>query len=74
MMYCIYCITNQINNKTYIGQHKTDDLQDSYMGSGDLIKIAIKKYGLQNFTKTIPAVAGTKEVVDILGKGFYTTL
>lgn len=38
------------------------------MGSGDLIKIAIKKYGLQNFTKTILAVAGTKEVVDILEK------
>lgn len=28
-MFYIYEIKNNINNKTYIGQHKTNNLQDS---------------------------------------------
>lgn len=37
MMYCIYRITNLINGKTYIGQHKYKKLSDSYMGSGTIM-------------------------------------
>lgn len=33
-MYYIYRITNNINGKTYIGQHKYKKLNDYYMGSG----------------------------------------
>lgn len=52
-MYYIYRITNLINGKTYIGQHKYEDLYDSYMGKGKHLLAAQKKYGIKNFKKDI---------------------
>jgi group I intron endonuclease len=56
----IYKTTNLINGKFYIGQHK-GDWDYSYFGSGKLIKRAIKKYGVENFTCFPLAWAWSKE-------------
>ena len=47
----IYKITNLLNNKIYIGQHKVDnnEFDKNYYGSGNLIIQAIKQYGISNF-------------------------
>lgn len=53
MHYLIYKITNIVNNKIYIGKHKTENINDDYMGSGILLKRAQNLYGKNNFIKEI---------------------
>lgn len=61
MKHIIYKITNTINNKIYVGAHSTEDINDSYMGSGIAIKKAQKKYGMKHFIKEILHVFDTRE-------------
>ena len=55
MYYYVYQITNLINNKIYVGKHKSTKhpSENGYYGSGTQIKAAIKKYGIENFKKEV---------------------
>ena len=52
-MYNVYITTNKINNRFYIGTHVSENPLDAYLGSGKLLIKAIKKYGKENFNKSI---------------------
>jgi len=62
----VYITTNHINGKQYVGSHSTENLEDSYLGSGVLIKKAIKKYGRQNFSKEIIKICNNREEAVLL--------
>jgi hypothetical protein len=52
-MYTVYKIINTLNEKFYIGVHKTNNPNDGYFGSGKAIKEAIKLHGKENFKKEV---------------------
>lgn len=53
MYHIIYKTTNLVNGKFYIGKHATKTLEfDGYLGSGKLLKQAVKKYGADQFVRT----------------------
>ena len=60
----IYKTTNLINGKIYIGQHKAEKFDESYFGSGKLLKQAIQKYGKQNFKCEIVIACNSKVELD----------
>lgn len=49
----IYKITNTVNGKFYIGQHKSNTFEDAYCGSGIKLRCAMKHYGKNAFSKTV---------------------
>ncbi len=61
--YYIYMTINLINNKKYIGKRKCvcEIEQDGYLGSGKILKNAIKKYGKENFKKEILEVCDSEK-------------
>lgn len=45
----IYLTTNLINGMMYFGQHKSESFDESYKGSGTLVRRAYDKHGWENF-------------------------
>ena len=63
MNHYVYEKTNLINGKKYIGKRscKCPIEEDKYMGSGTLLKRAIDKYGIENFTKEVLQVCNNED-------------
>lgn len=61
MYHYLYKITNTTNSKFYIGVHSTSNLYDGYLGSGIAITEAIKKHGVECFTKEILEFFDTRD-------------
>jgi len=73
MAFYVYKITNKINGKCYVGKRKhLTPHNDSYMGSGKLIKNAIEKYGKDNFTKEIIEIFETNDLAAKLEASIVT--
>ena len=51
MHYLVYKITNTVNNRIYIACHKTENIDEGYMGrhSGLSIDLDINTYGIDKF-------------------------
>lgn len=58
----IYKTTNLLNGKIYIGQDSAN--RKFYMGSGNAISNALKKYGKENFKKEILCHCTSKQELD----------
>lgn len=65
----IYITTNMLNNKQYIGL-KYGDFDEKYLGSGKCLKLAINKYGRNNFKVKVIFYAYTKEHLNWAEKNF----
>lgn len=72
MKYTIYKTINKINGKFYIGKHQTETPNDNYLGSGKLLKAAIKKYGINNFEKRILFIFDSEEEMELKEKEILT--
>lgn len=66
----IYLILNKANGKTYVGKHESSKewFEDKYPGSGILLKLAQKKYGIENFEKFLIQYCYDKESLNAAEK------
>jgi hypothetical protein len=65
IVYTIYKTTNLINGMFYIGQHKTKNIDDGYLGSGKYFMAAVAKYGAENFATEILLLCKTRYEADL---------
>lgn len=59
----IYRTTNTANSTIYIGQH-VGEFNPLYLGSGNLIRLAVKKYGISAFRVESIEVCDAREQLD----------
>lgn len=64
LYFTVYKTINIINGKFYIGKHITKVVNDSYLGSGKRLRLAIEKYGKKNFKKEILAVFYNEDLMN----------
>lgn len=57
----IYLTTNLISGRKYIGQHKSETFDPSYLGSGKILKQAVLKEGVGNFQVQLIEVCASAE-------------
>lgn len=57
----VYVITNLINNKKYLGVKEKPEFDETYYGSGKVIKNAVSKYGKENFSVVVYKWCQSKE-------------
>lgn len=59
----IYITTNMINGKRYLGQKNFDKKRswEKYLGSGSILKSAVKKYGKDSFVRNIIDIAYSQD-------------
>ena len=69
--YLIYETKNLVTGKVYRGLHKTKNVNDNYLGSGIAFRSALKKYGAENFEKTILCCALSFEDMCWLEKNVF---
>jgi len=69
----VYKTTNTLNNKIYVGLHSTDNVEDGYLGSGFILKAAIKKYGKANFRRELLAILVDRDEARALEADIVTT-
>jgi group I intron endonuclease len=62
----IYKTTNLINNRSYVGQKKSDWFCPTYYGSGTILETALQKYGKDNFKIEILCWANSKDELNAL--------
>jgi hypothetical protein len=68
----IYKTTNILSGRYYIGMHSTDNLDDGYLGSGNRLRLAIRKYGKDSFKREILEFCENREELKKLEKEVVT--
>lgn len=71
----IYETTNLVNGKKYIGQKKSEVfLAEKYLGSGKILRQAVKKYGVDKFKVKLVEKCDSQEELDEKEKYYISKL
>lgn len=69
----LYRTTNVLNGTIYVGIHSSCNIEtDSYLGSGVVLKQALKKYGRKNFIREILEETSNRAAAEVLEANIVT--